>query len=130
MWEERTHQRMKKWALFAALFLGNLSLILSYLFQSEMIYSACKAVIMFAVMYFICRIVIATWDKVNRRDFQLSQDDFSSIKTTLEALDDLDEKGVKVTYNPQLEPSGPDRADEKAGVTAGQINADLLGDRG
>jgi|GEM_PF-2925266 len=131
---ERTSERYKKWALFGALMLGNFSLIASHLHRARLIFSLTKAVIIFAVMYFICRIVIASWETVNKRVHLNKEKDLVSIKTTMEALDDLDEKGVKVTYHPLL-----DRADSTTTgsdgvtgtaetITPGQINPGLFED--
>lgn len=117
--QKQLHRRMQKGAFLSSLFLAGFSLILSYLLKAGLLYSVGKAVIIFVVMYFICRIVILTWDKVSR------QSDSSSIKTTMDVLDDLEEKGIKVTYNPLQEPGD----DETAEVIPGQINMDSLSQR-
>jgi hypothetical protein len=114
---------LRRWALIAALPLANTSLILSTVFQAELVYSILKAAAIFAAMYFSCRIVMATWDNAARR----GKPDL--IKTTMEALDDLEEKGIKVTYNPLREANDEDESNPTFEVMPGQINTDLLSQR-
>ena len=91
---------MERWALAVALVLANGSMLFGLMYHSELIYSTCKAVVIFVVMYVLCRIVIVVWDKAGPQE----ESETETIKTTMDMLDDLDERGIKVTYNPLDEP--------------------------
>jgi hypothetical protein len=135
---------MEKWALIVALIFANGAMIFGFLGHADLIQTIIKSVVIFAVMYVLCRIVISTWDKVGiAAEDTASADDTASaentaseepeeIKTTMDMLDDLDEKGIKVTYNPLDEGTDPlnegtDPLDERnEEQLPGQINMDAM----
>jgi hypothetical protein len=110
---------LEKGAFFASLILANGSLILSFVYQAQLLYSVTKALIIFVIMYFICRIVISAWDKVSRQ----SESEYE-IKPTMDVLDDLDERGIKVTYNPLFDQEDSDDSDNNSEATISQQMTD------
>jgi len=88
-------RRLERWALYLSLSLAGISVLFSVFYQSQMFYTAFKAVLTFLIMFAVCRIVIAIWDKVSPGP------EPEKIKTTMDVLEkDLADQGIKVTYRP------------------------------